>query len=227
MLTINQLVVSYGEKIILDELSVSFGAAQVHGLAGLNGSGKTTLLNTIYGFKKSVSGTVLYNDMPISRADVSFLETENFFYPNITGREYLGLFKPYSKESDEAWNRLFKLPLDRIVDGYSTGMKRKLALAATLKQDKPIIILDEPFNGLDMEASRVLNLVIARLREKGRTVIVTSHILESLTGICDYIHYLNNRKIQFSRTKDEFDNIDGEMFRDMEVKYAETIDEII
>ena len=227
MLTINKLVVSYSEKIILDELSVSFGAAQVHGLAGLNGSGKTTLLNTIYGFKKSVSGTVLYNDMPISRKDVSFLETENFFYPNITGREYLGLFKPYGKENDEAWNRLFKLPLDSIVDGYSTGMKRKLALAATLKQDKPVVILDEPFNGLDMEASMVLNMMIARLREKGRTIIVTSHILKSLTEICDYIHYLNYRKIQFSRTKDEFDNIDGEMFREIEIRYAETIDEII
>jgi len=227
MLTVNQLTVSYGEKIIIEDLSISFGVAQVHGLAGLNGSGKTTLLNTIYGFKRSMSGKILYNDMPIHRVDISFLETENYFYPNITGRDYLGLFKPYGKESDEAWNRLFKLPLDRIVDGYSSGMKRKLALMATLKQDKPIIILDEPFNGLDLEASRVLNMLIARLREKERTVIVTSHILESLSGICDYIHYLNDRKIQFSRTKDEFGNISGEMFRDMEIEYAKAIDEII
>jgi len=227
MLAINQLTVSYGKKTIIEELSVSFGAAQVHGLVGLNGSGKTTLLNTIYGFKRSVSGSILYNNIPIRRADISFLETENLFYPNITGSEYLGLFKPYGKESDEAWNRLFKLPLDCIIDGYSTGMKRKLALMATLKQDKPIVILDEPFNGLDMEASKVLNMLIARLREKERTVIVTSHILESLTGICDYIHYLNDRKMQFSRTKEEFGNIGGEIFRDIEVGYTETIEEII
>jgi len=227
MLAINQLTVSYGKKTVIEELSVSFGTAQVHGLAGLNGSGKTTLLNTIYGFKRSVSGNILYNELPIRRIDISFLETENYFYPNITGREYLGLFKPYGKENDEAWNRLFKLPLDSIVDGYSSGMKRKLALIATLKQDKPIVILDEPFNGLDMEASKILNLIIFRLREKGRTVIVTSHILESLTGICDYIHYLNDRKIQFSRTKDEFGNIGGEIFREMELAYTEAIDEIV
>ena len=227
MLVINQLTVSYGNKIVIEDLSLNFGSAQVHGLAGLNGSGKTTLLNVIYGFKRSVSGDILYNDMPIRRTDISFLETENHFYPNITGREYLGLFKPYGKESDEAWNRLFKLPLDQIIDGYSSGMKRKLALMAMLKQDKPIVILDEPYNGLDMEASRVLNMLIARLREKGRTVIVTSHILETLTCICDYIHYLNNRNIQFSRTKDEFGDIDSEMFRDIEAGYLETIDEII
>jgi len=227
MLAINQLAVSYGDKTVIEDLSVSFGSAQVHGLAGLNGSGKTTLLNVIYGFKRAVSGNILYNNLPIRRTDISFLETENHFYPNIIGREYLGLFKPYGKESDEAWNRLFKLPLDNIIDGYSTGMKRKLALIATLKQDKPIVILDEPFNGLDMEASRVLNMLIVRLREKGRTVIVTSHILETLTGICDYIHFLNDRKIQFSRTKDEFDGIDSEMFHDIEVGYAETIEKII
>jgi len=227
MLTINQLTVSYGEKIILENLSVDFNTAQVHGLVGLNGSGKTTLLNTIYGFKRSASGIITYNDNPIRRTDMSFLETENHFYTNITGREYLSLFKPFGKENDEAWNRLFKLPLDRIIDGYSTGMKRKLALVATLKQDKPIVILDEPFNGLDMEASRVLSMVITKLREKGRTVIVTSHILGSLTDICDFIHYLNDRKIQFSRSKSEFDNIDRELFSDMETNYAEAIEEII
>ena len=227
MLAIKQLTVSYGKKTVIEDLSVSFGAAQVHGLAGLNGSGKTTLLNTIYGFKRSMSGSILYNDMPIRREYISFLETENHFYPNITGREYLGLFKPYKKESDETWNRLFKLPLDSIIDGYSSGMKRKLALMATLKQDKPVVILDEPFNGLDMEASMVLNMMIAKLREKGRTVIITSHILESLTGICDRIYYLNDRKIQFSRKKDEFSNIGDEMFHEMEAAYAETIDEIL
>ena len=227
MLTINQLTVLYGEKIILENLSLDFNTAQVHGLVGLNGSGKTTLLNTIYGFKRSASGIIRYNDNPIRRTDMSFLETENHFYTNITGREYLSLFKPFGKENDEAWNRLFKLPLDRIIDGYSTGMKRKLALVATLKQDKPIVILDEPFNGLDMEASRVLSMVITKLREKGRTVIVTSHILGSLTDICDFIHYLNDRKIQFSRSKSEFDNIDRELFSDMETNYAEAIEEII
>ena len=227
MLTINQLTVSYGKKVVIEDLSVSFGDAQVHGLAGLNGSGKTTLLNTIYGFKRCVSGNIVFNDLPIRRTDISFLETENHFYHNITGREYLNLFKPFGKERDEAWNSLFKIPLDCIIDDYSSGMKRKLALMATLKQDKPIVILDEPFNGLDMEASRVLNILIARLREKRRTVIVTSHILETLTGICDYIYYLNDRKIQFSRTKNEFGNIGDEIFLEMEAANKEAIDEII
>ena len=84
-----------------------------------------------------------------------------------------------------------------------------------------------PFNGLDIEASKVLSMVISRLRDKGRTIIVTSHILESLTGICDYIHYLNNRKIQISRTKDQFGKISAELFSELEAGYADVLEEIV
>lgn len=228
MLIVDQLTVKYGEKIILENLSVCFGKAQVHGLVGLNGSGKTTLLNAVYGFKRYASGTILYHDAPVQRTDMSYLETENYFYPNITGKEYLSLFKSPGKDYRvDTWNQLFKLPLDRLIDGYSTGMKRKLALMATLKQDKPIVILDEPFNGLDIEASKILSMVINKLRTKGRMIIITSHILESLTSICDYIHYLNDRKIQFSRTKDAFDNIGNEVFRDLEAEYTNVIDDVM
>ncbi len=228
MLIIEHLTVSYGEKVILKDLSVSFRKAHIHGLVGLNGSGKTTLLNTLYGIKRPDSGSILYKDAPLRRVDLSYLETENYFYSNITGREYLSLFKsPDGNYPTETWNQLFQLPLDNLVDRYSTGMKKKLALMATLKQDKPIVILDEPFNGLDIEASKVLSMVVAKLAEKGRMVIITSHILESLMNICDDIHYLNNQKIQFSRTKDNFDNIENEVFRDLKILYSDIINTVI
>ncbi len=228
MLIVDRLSVSYGEKLILNNLRVEFASAQVHGLVGLNGSGKTTLLNTLYGFKQPDSGNILYEETPLRRADMSYLETENYFYSNITGREYLGLFRsPNDTYLADDWNRLFGLPLDRLIDGYSTGMKKKLALMAILKQDKPVVILDEPFNGLDIEASKILSMTIEKLREKGRTIMVTSHILESLTTICDTIHYLNEGKIQFSRAKGCFGDIETEVFKDLETAYADMIDKVM
>ncbi len=228
MLVIENLCVSYNHKIILDDLQVCFDEGCVHGLVGLNGSGKTTLLNTIYGFKRPDSGTILYNGTILKRTDMSYLETENHFYSNITGREYLSLFKPSENtRCDDDWNKLFGLPLDQLIDSYSTGMKKKLALMAVLKLDKTIVILDEPFNGLDIEASKILNMLIAKFKEVGRTIIITSHILESLTNICDHIHYLNNRKIAFSKNPDDFTNLETEIFRDMEEKYSGIIDYIL
>lgn len=98
---------------------------------------------------------------------------------------------------------------------------------AILKQDKEILILDEPFNGLDIESSRILSLIIQRLKEKNRTIILTSHILESLTNICDYIHYLEAGKISFTRDKDNFANLEKEIFKVMEAEHHELIKNLI
>lgn len=228
MLTINNLTVSYGKKIVLERLQLNLEFAKIHGLVGLNGAGKTTLLNTLYGFKNKDSGLILYNDLPLKRIVVSYLETENFYYSNITGKEYLSLFQRLTNDYNlDDWNKIFKLPLNQLIDSYSTGMKKKLVLMAILKQDKEIVILDEPFNGLDIESSKVLSLIIARLKEKGRTIIITSHILESLTNICDYIHYLDNKVISFTRDKNNYDNLENEIFNGMEAEHKELIDNII
>lgn len=228
MLTINNLTVSYGKKIVLERLQLNLEFAKIQGLVGLNGAGKTTLLNTLYGFKSKDSGLILYNDLPLKRIVISYLETENFYYSNITGKEYLSLFQRLTNDYNlDDWNKIFKLPLDQLIDSYSTGMKKKLVLMAILKQDKEIVILDEPFNGLDIESSKILSLIIARLKEKGRTIIITSHILESLTNICDYIHYLDNKVISFTRDKNNYDNLENEIFNGMEAEHKELIDNII
>jgi ABC-2 type transport system ATP-binding protein len=228
MLTINDLTVSYGDKIVLEKLQLNLEFAKIHGLVGLNGAGKTTLLNALYGLKTKDSGIIMYNDLPLKRIDVSYLETENFYYSNITGKEYLSLFQRLTDDYKlEDWNKIFKLPLDELIDSYSTGMKKKLSLMAVLKQDKEIVILDEPFNGLDIESSKVLSLIISKLKEKGKTIILTSHILESLTSICDFIHYLDNKVISFTRDKNNFTNLESEIFNEMEAEHKELIDNVI
>ena len=224
MLEINELHVSYGENRVIENLSLNLPLQQVHGLVGMNGAGKTTLLNTLAGFISQGSGTVKMHGKPIQMHDVAFMETETFFYSYITGREYLELFRVPAGAPDIAeWNGLFKLPLDQLVDTYSSGMKKKLALIGVLRQGKPLVILDEPFNGLDMESSRLLSLVISRLKEKGTTVILTSHILGALTGICDHIHLLRNGKISFSRERQQFSGLEEEIFREVDEGYVELV----
>ncbi len=227
MLIIENLTVSYGKNQIITALHVNFELNNIHGLVGLNGAGKTTFLNTLYGFKKKDSGSISINGSDLKRSDIAFFETENFFYSNISGKEYLSLFRSNGEYNLEDWNNIFKLPLARLIESYSSGMKRKLALMGILKQDKSIIILDEPFNGLDIESSRFLSLIITKLKERGKTIIITSHILESLTNICDYIHLLKHRKIQFSKDKQNFSDIGDEIFKEMEAEHRILINKVM
>lgn len=227
MITIKDLNFSYNSNSkVLESLCLSLTENKIHGIVGLNGSGKTTLLNAIYGLIKVDSGVISCEGKNITKKDMSFLVTENFFYSNITGREYLSLFKNQMFDSDK-WNGLFSLPLDQIIDGYSTGMKKKLALLGILKQDKPIMILDEPFNGLDIETCRIIRSILLRLKDKGKTIIITSHIIETLTNLCDYIHFLENKTIKYSKEKHDFTEFERELFESIENKNVELIAKLI
>ncbi len=218
MISISQITVSYGEeKNVIESLDLDMEDRMIHGIVGLNGSGKTTLLNALYGLKKIKSGSIHYNEAPISKINISFLPTENFFYANITGREYLSLFKNDAFDL-ENWNKLFSLPLDNIIDTYSTGMKKKLAFFGVLKQDKPILILDEPFNGLDIEACQVIKTILHQLSNNGKTIIITSHIIETLTELCGRIHHLHKGKIAKSLSKEDFAMFQKEIFETLRDK---------
>jgi ABC-2 type transport system ATP-binding protein len=224
MISIENLGVSFGGHVVLDGLSISIQAGSVHGLVGMNGAGKTTLLNVMAGYVKAGSGTIRFHGNLLKREDLSFLETENFFYSNITGREYLELFRaPDRNVNVDGWNQLFRLPLDQLISSYSSGMKKKLALAGALRLDRSLVVLDEPFNGLDLEAARLLSMIITRLKERKKTVLVTSHILGSLTGICDHIHLLRDGKIVLSREKDGFGGLEEEIFKDVDHRFGEMV----
>lgn len=226
MIIIKDLTAGYNQTNVIDSLNLILQNNAVHGVVGLNGAGKTTLFNTIFGLKKLRQGSILYNGEEISKKNISYLPTENYFFYNITGREYLALFQNPSFDIDK-WNELFKLPLNQIIEEYSTGMKKKLALMGILKQDKPIILLDEPFNGLDVEMSRIVHLMILRLKEIGKTIIISSHIVETLTSLCDYMHYLESGKIKYSCPKEEFAVLKQEIFEKIEKNNLNLIDTLL
>lgn len=227
MLTINNLHFSYSEKEVLKGLNFSAQSGKIHGILGMNGSGKTTLFKTIYGFNVKESGECLFNDKPVSKRDIAFLETANFFYSYMKGQEYLELCALQNPDySIENWNQLFQLPLNDLVEHYSTGMKKKLAFLGIIALDRPILILDEPFNGIDFESSEVLYEILKRLRKKGKTILLSSHIIESLTNICDEVSYLSNGVIERKYAQSEFRQMELDLRELIQQKVTSTLDSI-
>ncbi|GAB3828403.1 ABC transporter ATP-binding protein [Pontibacter rugosus] len=216
MISVHNLRVSYNRQVVLDNLTTTFEAGKVHGIVGLNGTGKTTLLNTLFGFIKPATGEILYQGDKLTKKNISYLETTNFFYSNITGQEYLRLFCS-SSATYEVWNDLFKLPLDNLIEGYSTGMKKKLALLGVLLQDKPVLLLDEPFNGLDLESIWLVKRIIADIKPS-KTILLTSHIFETLTSTCDYIYRLGNNSIAHTYSREEFGQLQEQLYKELDEK---------
>ncbi|HRH64750.1 MAG TPA: ATP-binding cassette domain-containing protein [Bacteroidia bacterium] len=227
MIVLDRLNVAYGTHIVLQSLNWKLEEGRVHGLVGLNGSGKTTLLNTLYGFVRPSTGSLRRNDLALSRKDIAFLETQNYFYPLITGREYLSIFSSGKKEFVlDNWNAIFSLPLDDLIETYSTGMKKKLALLSVFKLNRDIYLLDEPYNGLDLESTTVLKLLLDEYRKEGKTVIVTSHVYETLASVCDQIHHLENGVIAGTYEKGTFNSLGSLLIRTVEERSATMIKKI-
>jgi ABC-2 type transport system ATP-binding protein len=118
---------------------------------------------------------------------------------------------------------LFQLPINHLIDTYSTGMRKKLAILAVLKQNRPVVLLDEPFNGLDLESNKILELLLLRLAEKGKTILISSHILQPMKDICEQIFLLQNGNINTLIPKDQFQAFEKDFFSDLETRSTQVI----
>ncbi len=224
MISIRNLTFGYGDHAVLDCPDMSFEEGLVHGIVGLNGAGKSTFFNLLAKYLKPHTGNIQRNGQPLQIEEIGFLETNNYFYSNITGNEYLRIFPLTNTQFKlELMNTLFQLPLRDLVSSYSTGMKKKLALLALLQQDVPVYILDEPFNGLDMESNKVVEMIIGSLKGKGKTVFISSHMLSPLVHGCDLIHILQKGNFNKTYSRDQFGSIEQELFEYFNQKAAATI----
>lgn len=213
MLKIEELNVSYNTAPVLQNANAQFATGNVTGIIGLNGAGKTTLFNSIAGIIKIQSGRLLLNGNPLHHEHIAYLETVNYFYPLLTGREYLSVFDQTNiRYKEENLQLLLHLPLNERIENYSTGMRKKLALMALLKQEKSVYIFDEPFNGLDLESNKLLELMINNLKEQGKTILLSSHILDPLLQVCNTILLLEQGRFVKSYSPDEFHTIEEALF---------------
>lgn len=211
MIKLNDISKSFGSNEILKHVSLELNRGNVYGFVGENGAGKTTLFRCVAGLE-SCNGKIDSDCKPLKN-HLGFLFPEPFIFSKITGREYLQLLcnARDKKQLDFDAKNIFDLPLQQYASTYSTGMKKKLAITAILLQENDYFILDEPFNGLDLQSNMVLTEIILKLKALDKVVLVSSHIFSTLSEICDEIHYLQKGQAIKSFVQTDFQLLEQEM----------------
>ncbi|TXE10635.1 ABC transporter ATP-binding protein [Gelidibacter salicanalis] len=209
MVTIQNLRKKFGKNQVLSGLDLSFGAGGIFAILGPNGSGKTTLIKSVLGMVIPDKGeiTVLGKNITKNsdyRHQIDYLPQIANFPSNLKVKELIKMIKDLRKSTkeDERLIELFKLTpfLDKKLGQLSGGTKQKVNLVLTFMFDSPIIILDEPTSGLDPISMLRLKDLIQVEKEKGKTILITSHIMSFVEEISDEIVFILEGKIYFKGT---------------------------
>ena len=199
ILTINNISKSYAEHKALSDVSMAVPKQSIFGLLGPNGAGKTTLIRIINQIINSDGGTIEINGEPLNQAHVrviGYLPEERGLYKKMKVGEHLlyfaqlkGLKKKDAIAKIRHWFKKLDIPdwLDKKVEDLSKGMQQKVQFIGTVLHDPELIILDEPFSGFDPINANIIKDEILELREKGSTIIFSTHRMESVEELCDHI----------------------------------------
>ena len=190
---------SFHKKQVLDNVNYTFISGNIYGLSGINGIGKSVLLKIICGLYKPNSGYVLYDGVKINqdlviKSNVRALIDTPYFFPELTGFENLKvLSKITNKINDDDINKALDIvnltcEKDKLYGDYSLGMKQKLGIAQVIMENPKVIILDEPFNGIDSESILKIEEYLKEMKKNNKIIIITSHIANSLEKLCDTIY---------------------------------------
>lgn len=204
---VQNLEKKFKNNTILSDVNLEFTSGHIYGLAGRNGSGKSVFLKILCGLYKPTLGIVLFNGknyhldnmfVPNLRA---LIEKPSFF-PDLTGYENLELLAKIQNKisSNEILSSLKRVNLieekDKLYKEYSLGMKQKLGIAQVIMENPDILILDEPFNGIEEDTVKKISNYLLELKHLGKLIIISSHIKEDLNYLCDEIYYFDNGKVQ-------------------------------
>ncbi len=192
----------FKKNIILDQVNVTFESGKIYGFVGRNGSGKTVLLKMICGFFTPTKGEILIDGVNIIKEksfpkDTRALIENPKFIPDLSGLQNLKLLaKIQNKISEkEILETLEKVNLlkekDKKFSEYSLGMKQKLGIAQVLMEDPKIIILDEPFNGIESETTKKLRDLLLEEKKRGKLILLATHIEEDLKTMVDELYEFN------------------------------------
>jgi ABC-2 type transport system ATP-binding protein len=210
MLELRALTKRYSGTMAVDDVSFTALPGEVTGYLGPNGSGKSTTVKMITGLLDPTAGEILYRGRPIRDHLVEFkrilgyVPEEPYLYPHLTGAEYLELAGelrdlPAATLPGKigALLELFSLTGDRHapISSYSKGMRQKILICAAILHDPEVIVLDEPFSGLDVHAGLVLRSLIRSLAASGKTVLFSSHVLEVVEKVCHRVVILHKGRV--------------------------------
>ena len=211
MIHITDLHKSYGLKPVLKGVKMRLEKGKIYGVIGKNGAGKTTLFDCISGIS-SYQGSIT-SDLEGLRSHTGYLQTVPYFMPFLRGREYLQLLCQARGlgQVDFDQQNIFNLPLQQFATTYSTGMQKKLALLGVLLQQNELFLLDEPFNGVDFQSNLLISELFRMLRDKGKTLLVSSHIFSTISELADEILLLEAGVISRRISKESFDSLHDEL----------------
>lgn len=189
----------YGNQVVLNDVSAVFDAGKIHGLVGRNGSGKTMLMKCVCGYIRPDQGYVLVDGKKVGR-DMEFppnmglmLEVPGFL-PQFSGKFNLSMLyairhKPDRQAIEHAMALVGLDPRStKKVAHYSLGMRQRLGIAQAIMESPDLLILDEPFNGLDRNGVMEIRQLLLQCRDEGKTILLSSHYAEDIEALCDTVH---------------------------------------
>ena len=218
MLQINHLTKTYGTKRAVDDLTLHIKPGEIYGFIGHNGAGKTTTIKACCGILQFDSGEILVNGKSVKadplgcKRSLAYLPDNPDLYEFLSGIKYLnfiadvfGVPADVRQERIHKYADMFELTADlaQPITAYSHGMKQKLALISALLHDPKLMIMDEPFVGLDPIASHLLKTVMREKCNAGGAIFFSTHVLEVAEKLCDKVAIIKNGKLVVSGTMDE------------------------
>lgn len=211
IIEVKDVCLTLSKTEILKHINVTFEEGKIHGLVGRNGSGKTMLMKCISGFIKPTSGEITVDGKRVGK-DVDFpkdmgviIETPGFI-PYYSGYKNLKLLAGLNGKIGKEGIRksMVQVGLDpdlkRHVRKYSLGMRQRLGLAQAIMEDPHILILDEPFNGLDKDGVGEMREYLLSYKKQGKTILICSHSSEDISVLCDTVHEMDKGVIQEIKT---------------------------
>lgn len=194
----------------VDDVTFSARPGQITGYLGPNGSGKSTTIKMIAGLIETTSGNIVFDGLPINRdlivhkRRLGYVPEEPYLYSHLSGLEYLVMVAqlrnlPAKRSLDciDGLLRLFSLHGNQhmAIAAYSKGMRQKILVAAALLHNPDLLLLDEPFSGLDVGTTLVLRSLIQELASRGKVVLFSSHELETVERVCSHVVILSRGKV--------------------------------
>lgn len=218
MIQVQGLSKSFGKVRAVNNVSFSAPDGQITGLLGPNGAGKSTTLRMLYTLLKPDQGTAQVDGFDVKKSPlevqkrIGVLADARGLYPRLTSRENIRYYgRLHGLEGEELEKQIDLLivlldmqPIaDRRTEGFSTGERLKVAIARTLVHNPKNVLLDEPTNGLDVISTRAMRQFILRLREEGKCVLFTSHIMQEVAALCDHIVIISRGEVTANGTPDD------------------------
>ena len=210
MLDISISKKEFGNKIIFENTTITIQQNGIYGIVGKNGEGKTTLFKCMLSLTP-FEGKMSFEKDPLKIQKIAWCPTEPALYEELTAAEFYDFYRELTSSTSNNSKMLFDVTENQLIKNFSTGMKKKTYLNAVFQNEYPIYILDEPFNGLDLESNYIL---VQYLKEKSKSsiILISSHILEILYANCESIFVIKDKDI-VNFQKDNFQKIEEKLFQ--------------